>query len=373
MHLHAYSGSDEHTFVKSKTGASAENVSKDLGFSKPLVIHDFPSPELEASWKDCLTRVYLPAHYNAPEYFCSPLWKGKRPFAILAMQGKRVVGVLTGTHEGRDLNCGLQSRPQICIDRTVEQAPVEKALAAGLLQETGKESLLNIYSWRALDSLKALGFRHRGLEGDVVLDLGSGPEELFKRFHMTRRRNIRFALRNGVEAAPTANLNDFREYYDVHVRWHETQRKKIKGKPLPFDTFLQARGLTGNSCLFVARYQGKIVAGDVVRFFPGGLAEASSNSSLDEFLHLKPNDLVIWTLIEWCCKQGLKHLSMGGAHPFLRHCGGTLLPIHRYRLDRTWLRRYDFKEAALDWGRDRLKHLPRPLEKTIRRVLGKTA
>jgi hypothetical protein len=333
------------------------------------IIHEFPSSAVEAAWRDCLRRVHLPAHYNAPEYFHSPLWKGKRPFAILAMQGSRVVGILTGLHEGKNLNCGLQSRPQICIDGTVERAQVERALATGFLQEADNESLLNVYSWTLLDSFRSLGFRHRQLEGDIILDLTLGPDALFKQSHMTRRRNIRFAMRNGVEASPTEAPDDFREYYDVYLRWYSTQRKKIKGKPLPWETFLESRALTGNSCLFVARYKGRIVAGDIVRFFPGGLAEASANSSLDEFLHLKPNDLLLWTLIEWCCKQGLRHLSMGGGHSFLKHCGGVLVPVHRYRMDRTWLRRHDLEEAARNWGRKKLSHIPQPVERTIRRLL----
>jgi hypothetical protein len=335
------------------------------------IIHEFPDDQLERAWRDCLKRVQFPAHYNSPEYFLSPLWKGKRPFAVLALHEGRVVGILTGIHDGENLNCGLQSRPQICIDGTVERAQVERALATGFLQEADNESLLNVYSWTLLDSFRSLGFRHRQLEGDIILDLTLGPDALFKRFHMTRRRNIRFAMKNGVEVSATVNPDDFREYYDVYVQWYGTQRKSIKGKPMSLETFLEARALTGNSCLFVARYNGRIVAGDIVRFFLGGLAEASANSSLDEFLHLKPNDLLLWTLIEWCCKQGLKHLSMGGAHPFLRHCGGTLVAIHRYRMDRTWLRRHDIQEAARDWGRYKLTHMPQPLGRTIRRLLGK--
>lgn len=336
-----------------------------------LILREFPNSELERSWRECLTRFELPAHYNAPEYFLSPFWQGKRPFAILAMQGSRVVGILTGIHDGKDLNCGLQSRPQICIDKTLEQAAVEQALAKGLLEEADGESLLNVYSWTPLESFQRLGFRHRRLEGNVVLDLTLAADALFKQFHESRRRNIRAAIRNGIEVSMTVNREDFREYYDVYLKWHQTERKKIVWKVQPLESFMQALALTGNSGLFVARYKGKIVAGITVRFFRGGLVEFAANSSLDEFLHLKPNDLLQWRAIEWACRERFKQYSFGGAHLFLRRFGGTLVPIHRYRIDRTWLRRFDLRDAVFDFGRNNLHRMPTPVEKTVRRILGK--
>jgi len=336
-----------------------------------LILREFPNSELERSWRECLTRVELPAHYNAPEYFLSPFWQGKRPFAILALQGSRVVGILTGIHDGKDLNCGLQSRPQICIDKTLEQAAVEQALAKGLLEEADGESLLNVYSWMLLESFQGLGFRHRQLEGNVVLDLTIGAERLFNGLHRNRRRDVRLAIRNGMEVSEASNQEDLLEYYDVYVKWHQTERKKIVSELRPLESFLQERAVTDNSRLFVARYKGTIVAGITVRFFPGGLVQYASNCSLDEFMRLLPNDLLVWKMVEWACSNGFQKLSMGGAHRFLKKWGGTVVPIHRYRIDRTWLRRFDLREAILDFGRDSLHRMPTPIEKTVRRILGK--
>jgi hypothetical protein len=333
--------------------------------------HEFPSGELEAAWRDCLARVELPAHYNAPEFFLSPLWEGKRPFAILALESGKVVGILTGIHEGEELNCGQPSRPQICMDKTADPAIVQGALAEGLLAEAGRESLLNVYSWTSLDSFRHFGFRHRRLEGDVVLDLTLGPDALFKRFHETRRRNIRFAIRQGVTVSQATTREELLEYYDVYLKWLQTQRKEIEGELQPLESFMRGRTLTANSRLFVARYSGKIVAGNIVRFFPEGLLEAAANSSLDQFLHLKPNDLLLWKSIEWGCGEGLQRFSLGGAHSFLRYCGGTVVPIHRYRIDRTWIRRHDLHETILDHSRHVLHRMPAPVERTVRRLLGK--
>lgn len=355
---------------------AAMQPSRELGLVTPMpagcafaAVHGFPAPDLESAWRECLARVEIPSHYNAPEYFLSPLWAGKRPFAVLALEGRRVVAILTGVHEGKELNCGQASRPQICIDKTTEPAAAEAALAEGLIAEAGGESLLNVYSWTLLDSLRRFGFRHRQLEGDVVLDLTVGPEALSKQFHDNRRRNIQAAIRQGVEVSQASTREGLLEYYDVYLKWRKTERKEIEGELQSLESFMQARALTGNSRLFVARHSGKIVAGIIVRFFPGGLLEYAAGSCLDQFLQLRPNDLLHWRAIEWACQEGFQRYSLGAAHPFLRRFGGSVVPIHRYRIDRTWIRRHDLREAVLDFGRQNLQRMPAPVEKTIRRLL----
>jgi CelD/BcsL family acetyltransferase involved in cellulose biosynthesis len=99
--------------------------------------------------------------------------------------------------------------------------------------------------------------------------------------------------------------------------------------------------------------------------------EYSNNSSLDEFLPLKPNDRLLWNAIEWACREGFPRFSLGGAHRFLREFGGTITPVYRYRLDRTRLRRHDLRENLTDWGRAKLRQMPRPVEKAVRRLAGK--
>src|SRR5271156_6697034 len=99
------------------------------------ILHEFPSADLKRSWRDCLTRVEMPSHYDAPEYFLESLRVGDRPFAVLAVEGTRVRGVLTGFHLGKHVMSGLPSRPQICVDTTEDAEPTIEILAQGLLAE----------------------------------------------------------------------------------------------------------------------------------------------------------------------------------------------------------------------------------------------
>jgi hypothetical protein len=89
-------------------------------------------------------------------------------------------------------------------------------------------------------------------------------------------------------------------------------------------------------------------------------------------MHLKPNDLMQWRGIQWACAQGLRRHSLGGAHEFLLRFGGTVVPILRYRVDRTLFLRHDLKEGLDATGRFLLRHAPSGIDQTVRKLLGKT-
>jgi len=210
------------------------------------------------------------------------------------------------------------------------------------------------------------------MEGVVMLDLTQGPEGVFKQFDENRRRNIRAAIKHGVEVFEASTSEDFAAAYDVCLAWFRTPRKRIEWNKMSSATFEETLRLSANRKLFLARHSGRVIAGVSVRFFPRGLLEFAANWSLDEFMKLRPNDLLHWRVIEWGCREGFPRYSLGGAHPFLRRFGGTMTRVYRHRLDRTWLRRHDVVETVSDWGRQWLKRMPKPVEHSVRRVLGRS-
>jgi hypothetical protein len=335
------------------------------------ILHEFPLADLERSWREFLTRVELPSHYDSPEYFHDPLRQGSRPFAVLAVDGNHVRGVLTGFHLEKEVISGLMARPQICVDGA-DTTPTLECLAQGLLAESRAAELVRIHTWASLElpSFTRLGFRRTELPGSVVLDLTRGAEALFKDFAKDRRRNIRFAEKHGVEVREAVTSEDIRAAYGVYTGWRTTERKKVKGE-WSFENFQKTVGLQGNRRLFLAWYEGKVVAINIFRFFPGGLFESAANSSLDKFMHLKPNDLLQWRGIQWACAQGLRRHSLGGAHEFLLRFGGTVVPILRYRLDRTLFRRHDLKETMNNTARSLLSRAPSGVERAVRKWAGK--
>jgi hypothetical protein len=335
------------------------------------IVRESPNPSLELAWRDCLDRVNAPAHYNAPEYFADPAVASARPFAVLATKENRITGVLTGAHEGDHACSGLMSRPQICIDRTADASATVQALARGFLAEAGNAKLLTIYSWFPLEKFTHHGFRERMHEGVVVLDLAQGPDSLFKQFDKKRREGIRSAMRRIDEVFSPKRMEDVEALYGVYSAWYRDTPKKIEGEKIPFEVFEQRSRLKGNYQVFLARHSGRVIAGLTLRFLSGGLIEASNMNSLRDSLALRPNDLLFWHAIQWACREGFSKFSLGGAHRFLREFGGTVTPIYRYRLDRTPLRQHDLRENLMDWGRTKLRQMPRPLEAAVRRIVGK--
>ncbi len=105
-----------------------------------MIIHDFPPADLEKAWRDGLTRVEVPSHYDAPEFFREPLWAGKNAFAVLAIDDSAVAGVLTGTHEGDQISGGLPSRPQIWVDSTKDADTTLDALARACWRKLARQN-----------------------------------------------------------------------------------------------------------------------------------------------------------------------------------------------------------------------------------------
>ena len=352
--------------------SSGGNASIFLAERTFVISHGPLSTDLEALWRQHLERVEDPAHYNSPEFFAEPYWEGLQPFAILSLERGKVVGVLTGHHTEFGLTCGLQSRPQISIDKTADPLSVSDALCEGLLYEAGHAKLITLFSWSGaqLAGFEQQGYRCSQLEGNVVLDLRQGVDALYKNFHENRRRNIRTAVRKGIEVREETTQEDLAAYWEVYSAWRNTKRKTIH-HDRSFAALEKVHNMRGNHRRFLAFYKGKAVAATGVRFFPGGLIEYANNCSLDEFIHLRPNDLLIWKTIQWACEMGFSKYSLGGAHPFLRKSGGTVIPTCRYRLDRTFLHRHDLRDDILGIARKAFHSMPNPIKNRIRKVFRK--
>jgi GNAT acetyltransferase-like protein len=340
--------------------------------SRFVISHGCLSQELEQLWRQHLERVDDPSHYNAPEFFCEPYWEGLQPFAVLALEEGRVVAVVTGIHVEDQIICGASSRPQICIEKTADELAATHALVEGLMCEAGSCRLITLFAWSAtqLQGLQQEGYRRSELEGNVVLDLRRGADALFGDFHENRKRNIRLASRRGVEVCEERTAEDLAAYWEVYSAWRNTTRKAINHNR-SFAALEKVHDMRQNHRRFLARYEGRVIAATGVRFFPGGMIEYANNCSLDKFLHLRPNDLLIWKTIEWACSMGFSRYSLGGAHPFLKKCGGTVVPICRCRLDRTFLHRYDLKDGTTAIARRMFHCIPMPIKDGIRMLLRK--
>jgi len=306
-----------------------------------------------ALWRNFLSSSDFPTHYAAPEFFLEPILRKTKGFAVLSLSGERVTGVLTGIHDGDHIQSGLSVRPQIAFLRRADRQRAMANLLTGLLTEAVSAKLVDLFVWSGMEGFVGARFRQRPCEGVVMLDLSRGLDALFRKFSENKRTNIRKAIKYGVTVAPAKNDGEISAYYHVYVEWSRRKHLPIQEE----EEFRENFGLTNNRLLLLARYEGKIIAGVVIRFCPSGIMEYAANSSLESALRLRPNDLLHWRAIEWACREGLSHYSLGGAHLFLRKFGGEIVSTTRCRLDLSTLRGYtlrDWLAEKVDQGRMQL-------------------
>jgi hypothetical protein len=96
------------------------------------ILHAYPSPVIEAKWTECLRHASAAAHYASPAFFLEPYFRGKKPFAVLAIVGGEAIGVLTGIHQDGKVISGLETRVHLALDerRDVTEARISRQSCA---------------------------------------------------------------------------------------------------------------------------------------------------------------------------------------------------------------------------------------------------
>jgi hypothetical protein len=341
--------------VNRSRAAPAMQTGTDTSFQ---ILHGWPVGPIETLWRACLADSDFPTHYTAPEYFCEPIRYGKDPFAVLSIVGEQVTAVMTGIHYSDRVQSGLSNRPQIAFSRHADRSPAMSNLIAGLLQEAGSAKLIDVFLWSDMAGLVDARFYQRPDRGVVMLDLSQGPDALFREFTQARRNRIRRAVKYGVSVEPAKSRDDISAYYAVYVDWARRRFWQITGEEQFQEEFFATRR---NRQLLLARYNGEVIPGVVLRFFPGGVMENAASSSLQSALHLRPNDLLHWRAIEWAYAQGLTKYGLGSTDLFLRQVGGEVVTTTRHRLDLSLFRRH----TVGDWMADRVEEvrpsIPQPV------------
>lgn len=303
------------------------------------IITGAPSEATAAQWLDCLAHADVASHYASPAYLTEPYFRDI--FAVLVYDEEHIVGVLTGQHRGSQIICGNSGSPQVAIRRDVDRAVVWAEFGEAL-RSLGAD-LTTVYAWE--DGLRLPGFKMRECacpDGTILIDFAKGPDQLFKDFSDTSRNHIRRAIREGVEVSRCDLARDFDEYYRLYLDW-----SAFKGLPVqPREAQWQAFSDTDHRLVMVARYKGAMVGVSTFRYVKAGIMEYAANVSRRE-TSVKQNELLLWEAVKWGYANGLRGMSMGSAQLFSRKFGGEARSIYRYRLDRTFLRRHERREALL--------------------------
>jgi lipid II:glycine glycyltransferase (peptidoglycan interpeptide bridge formation enzyme) len=144
-----------------------------------------------------------------------------------------------------------------------------------------------------------------------VWDLKKSEEELLKNMHPKGRYNIRVALKHGVKVRISQRAEDFEKYLELMFSG-TTKRQKIYSHSESYHHLLWESLKDGMARLFVAEYQGEIIAANMIFQFKNGIYYAYGASAL-EHKEVMASTLMLWEIARWGKSQGCLFFDLWGA------------------------------------------------------------
>jgi GNAT acetyltransferase-like protein len=142
-----------------------------------------------------------------------------------------------------------------------------------------------------------------------TLALHSYEAALFSNVKDSTQRNIRKAQREDVKVTMSSEPDATEEFYRLNCITRKAHG--LPPQPIYFFKKIQEHVLSkGHGFIALARHKGNTVAGAVYFHF-GKRALYKYGASRPQYLHVRPNDLVMWEAIKWFRSQGYESLCFG--------------------------------------------------------------
>ena len=141
------------------------------------------------------------------------------------------------------------------------------------------------------------------------LDLRVGECRLFEKLDGSVRQGVRKAVKDGVTVEVSTSEQAVREFYDLQC----LTRKRHGLPPQPWAFFLNIwRHIVSQKqgVVVLAAWRG-VKIGGAAFFYLGGRAIYKYGASDLARQHLRPNNLVMWTGVQWLAQNGAKTLHLG--------------------------------------------------------------
>lgn len=283
------------------------------------MILDFPgcTPFHSAAWARLLTESYG----YMPQYVA--VKTGARFLAVLPLMEIR--SFLTGR---RGVSLPFSDRCSILSHNSVHLgAIIDAAMSMGKRRR-----------WSYLD-LRGLELPQKPFRRFYFhqLDLRPGHQKLFSRLKSSHKRNIKKAANEGVTSAFFRSLASVRSFY--HLNCMTRRKHGLPPQPFRFFRKLHEHVISrGMGLVALAMYRGMPIAGGIFLNL-GKMAVYKFGASDPAWLHLRPNNLVMWESIQWYARNDFESLDFGrtdmGHDGLLRFKEGwgsrrTILRYHRF-------------------------------------------
>ena len=143
-----------------------------------------------------------------------------------------------------------------------------------------------------------------------ILDLTKSEEELLKNMHPKTRYNIRVAQKHNVKVVEDNSNEAFEEY--LKLAKETTKRQKFYAHSENYHR-LMWETLDGKIAhLFLANYREKVLTAWIV-FIYGDTIYYPYGASSSEHREVMASNLMMWEVIKWAKRKGLKEFDMWGA------------------------------------------------------------
>ncbi|SRR6266487_375505 len=143
-----------------------------------------------------------------------------------------------------------------------------------------------------------------------LIPLTADADALWSGLRKPVQRQIKKSQKLGVRVHFAHRREDVALYYKLHLQTR-TKKQGMPAQPQRFffnlwDTFAS----NGSMQLLLAEYQGSIIAG-MILLASGTDMRYAYGASDERYLHLAPNNLLMWTAISWSHSQGFQTLDLG--------------------------------------------------------------
>jgi hypothetical protein len=171
-----------------------------------------------------------------------------------------------------------------------------------------------------------------------TLELSPDVTEVSRRFKSNIRRNIHKAEKEGVTVAIERSRDALAAFYRLHCG----TRRHHGLPPQPwsfFEKIYEYIIAAGKGFVALAGYQNRWIAGAIYALYRDQ-AIYKYGASDRRSQHLRPNNLVMWEAIRWCCSHAVRSFSFGRTEPenegllqFKRGWGASEGTLAYYRYD----------------------------------------
>ncbi|KYK23663.1 hypothetical protein AYK24_07220 [Thermoplasmatales archaeon SG8-52-4] len=135
------------------------------------------------------------------------------------------------------------------------------------------------------------------------------PDVLWREISKSNRNSIKKAIKYDVRIERIVDEEDLSRFHELELITHK--RLGIGTPSLNFfKTIWKKLHLTGNVEVFVAKYKNNIIASSLIFPYNKKVIYGYANSE-NKHLNLRPNNLLLWKIIEWSYKKGYSLLDLG--------------------------------------------------------------